>query len=135
MPTPSRPPPTDQHPDYWFARRLQIARQRSGLRLDEASVEARRALGASYGPSRETIRRYEIGMVSEENADPVIVAALAEIYGVSVGHLSWVVAQQVQNLQSLVRRQLRRPGFETLKDGGESELDETELVPAGRKKK
>lgn len=108
--------PTFVTPPTEFARRMQEARQRSGMRLDEASVEARRILGASYGPSRETIRRYEAGLITEDNADPLIVTALAEIYGVSVGQLSYSIAQQSKAINKMFSRHLRREGLEDLKE-------------------
>lgn len=113
--------PTITSPPTEFARRMREARERSGLRLDEASVDARRVLGAEWGPSRETIRRYENGMISEERADPLVVVALAEIYGVSVGQLSWVIANQVDTISRMMRKHLRREGFEALKDEAEKE--------------
>ena len=112
---PNRPkPPTE------FARRMLEARTRSGLRLDEASVMARDILGASYGPSRETIRRYETGMISEERADPLVVIALAEIYGVSVGQISWIVAQQSKAISRVFSRHLRRDGLDALAEEGQA---------------
>lgn len=108
-------PPTE------FARRMQEARQRSGMRLDEASVEARRVLGAEYGPSRETIRRYEAGMIAEDRADPLTVVALAEIYGVSIGQLSFVIARQAKAINRMMGRHLRRDGLDDLKDEPEPE--------------
>ena len=91
-----------------FARRMREARENAGLRLDEASVDARRILGAEWGPSRETIRRYESGMISEDRADPLVVTALAEIYGVSVAYLSPTVFEQTAEIEKLLRRQRRR---------------------------
>lgn len=115
-------PDTDEvTPMSPFARRMQKARLSSGLRLDEASVEARRILGATYGPSRETIRRYEVGLITEERADPLVVTALAEIYGVNVGELSWPLAQQAKSIHKLMGRHLRREGYEALKDEPEEE--------------
>lgn len=111
--------PTLNTPPTEFARRMQEARNKCGLRLDEASVEARRILGASYGPSRETIRRYEAGLISEDNADPLIVTALAEIYGVSVGQLSWHIAQQTRAISKMMTRHLRRDGLDELKEDPE----------------
>ena len=102
---------------------MKEARERSGLRLDDASSEIRRILGANYGPSRETIRRYESDLISEDRADPLIVMTLAEIYGVSVGQLSWTIARQSQAISKLINRHLRRDGFDELKD--ETEAAET----------
>ncbi len=119
-------PPTE------FARRMQEARQRAGMRLDEASVEARRVIGGEYGPSRETIRRYEAGLISEDRADPLIVIALAEVYGVSVGQLSWVIARQSQTISKVLSRHLRREGITELKE--ETEAEEAEVEAAGGRK-
>lgn len=117
-------PPTITPPTE-FAKRMRDARMAAGLRLDEASVDARRVLGTDWGPSRETIRRYESGLISEDRADPLVVTALAEIYGVSVGQLSWKVAQQTDFILNLVRKHRRREGFEALKEETEKEESRT----------
>lgn len=91
-----------------FARRMLEARNRAGMRLDEASVEARRVLGAEWGPSRETIRRYETGKITEDRADAMIVTALAEVYGVSVGELSRAIADRALYVSKMLNRQMRR---------------------------
>lgn len=81
-----------------FGKRLLAAREKAGMRLDTAAVRAQDELRSSFGPSRETIRRYEIGAVDEDRADMVIVAALARIYKVPMESLSAVLAAQMNHV-------------------------------------
>lgn len=81
-----------------FGKRLLAAREAAGYRLDDAAVFARVELQSTYGPSRETIRRYEVGEIDEDRADMVIVAALARIYKVPMESLSAVLAAQMQHV-------------------------------------
>lgn len=83
-----------------FGKRLLAAREAAGYRLDDAAVFARVELQSTYGPSRETIRRYEVGEIDEDRADMVIVAALARIYNVPMESLSAVLAAQMRNVVS-----------------------------------
>lgn len=71
------------------------------MRLDEAAVWARVLIGATWGMSRETIRRYEIGAVPEERADPTVIAALAKVYEVPLDQLSPVVTAKVRKIMEL----------------------------------
>jgi hypothetical protein len=88
---------------------MRTRREAAKFRLDEASVGARSILGGDFGPSRETIRRYEAGLTPEDRADPIIVMALAELYGVSLDELSPHLAEQVTgSISKLVARQVRR---------------------------
>lgn len=75
------------------------AREQSGLRLDDAASRARDTLGNGSGPSRETIRRLETGATTEDRADPLIVGALAQVYGVPVETLSPRLAEQLRKLR------------------------------------
>lgn len=81
-----------------FGKRMLAAREAAGMRLDEAAVFARVELRSSYGPSRETVRRYEVGDVDEDRADMVTVAALARVYKVPMEALSPALALQFQHV-------------------------------------
>lgn len=91
-----------------FGDRLREARNRIGMPMDVASVRVRDILGSSYGPSRETIRRYESGFTTEDTADPMVIAALAELYDVDVAWISPSIARQVENIHLLAGRSLSR---------------------------
>lgn len=86
-------------------RRLEKARTDAGLRLDDASYKVRELLGP-MGCSRETIRRYEIGKVPEEKWDPIIILALAEVYGVPVIDLSNIAVAALQTASAVIVRHL-----------------------------
>lgn len=81
-----------------FGKRLLAAREAAGLRLDNAAVFAQMELQSSFGPSRETIRRYEIGEVDEDRADMVIVAALARVYKTPMDKLSPLLAARMNHV-------------------------------------
>jgi transcriptional regulator with XRE-family HTH domain len=85
-----------------FGERLRQAREASHHRLDDVAVMVREALG--YGPSRETIRRWEKGLESEGRVDPVVLAAMAEIYGVTLESLSPAAERNATTILRLLRR-------------------------------
>lgn len=87
---------TNTHLD--FGERLSAARCHQGLRLDDAAYLARQLLPVTLAISRETIRRYEIGLVPEASANPIYVAALAVVYKVTVTELSPVAAADMDRL-------------------------------------
>lgn len=89
-----------------FAKRLREARQNAGMPLDVASVYVRELLGSDWGLSRETLRRYEDGTTTEDRADPLVVAALADLYGVPLEWLSASVADRMEHIHSLTTRVL-----------------------------
>lgn len=85
-----------------FGDRMYEARTAAGLPLDEAAVHVRTLLSSTFGPSRETLRRYEDGTTTEDRADPLLVAAAAHLYGVDVDWLSPSVAHQLENVRVLL---------------------------------
>jgi transcriptional regulator with XRE-family HTH domain len=85
-----------------FGDRLRHAREASHHRLDDAAVLVRETLG--YGPSRETIRRWEKGLEEEDRVDPVVLAALAEIYGVTLEALSPAAERNARTVIRLLNR-------------------------------
>jgi transcriptional regulator with XRE-family HTH domain len=87
-----------------FGDRLRMAREASHHRLDDVAVLVRETLG--YGPSRETIRRWEKGLEDEDRVDPVILAALAEIYGVTLDSLSPAAERNARTIIRLLHRQV-----------------------------
>jgi len=55
-------------------------REAAHLGLDEVAVDARRRMGRR-SLSRETIRRYEIGVTDLTEMDPILLAVLSKMYG------------------------------------------------------
>jgi len=88
--------------DRAFGDRLRHAREQSGHRLDDVAVMMREVLG--YGPSRETIRRWETGVEQEDRVDPVVLAALADIYGVTLESLSTAANRNARAILRLLHR-------------------------------
>lgn len=82
------------------------------MRLDDAAVKLRDLIGPVLGVSRETIRRYEIGAVPEDEWDPIVIAGLADLYGVTIARLSPNVPERLDHLSTLVQA-LRMRGFAT----------------------
>lgn len=91
-------------------KRLERAREQAGLRLDDASVRLRDLVGPVLGVSRETIRRYEADLVPEEKWDPVVILALADIYGVPIAQLSPVALDALARLNELSASHLAELG-------------------------
>src|SRR5690606_8008964 len=72
-----------------FGRRLRQAREDADMTLDYVGRQAAEMLDpGSRSTLREKIRRYEADAMLEDNADPVIIAALANLYGVPMRDLS-----------------------------------------------
>jgi transcriptional regulator with XRE-family HTH domain len=90
-----------QRPAGPFADRLRKAREKADLRLDDASVFLRQTIG-SEGPSRETIRRYEMGLVPEGDIPAIILAGMATVYGVDLKALSPLAAERLESQWSLI---------------------------------
>ena len=68
-------------------KRLANARTAKGLRLDDAAYLIRDELGP-LGCSRETLRRYETGLVPPEKWDSIIIMGASAVYGVPVSELA-----------------------------------------------
>jgi transcriptional regulator with XRE-family HTH domain len=113
-------PPKPRHRSSPFGDRLRKAREVADLRLDEASVYLRQIVG-SEGPSRETIRRYERGLVPESEIPAIVIAGMATIYNVDLRALSPLAADRIEHQLDLISFHPRkptnpptsRPGFRT----------------------
>ena len=90
-----------------FAKRLTQAREATGLTLAEAAVYATQATNGGRRISHSTIQRMEVGMIPEDKADPIIVAALARVYGRDIETLSADAASRLVGLRELLVSQLR----------------------------
>lgn len=84
--------------------RLLTYRRRRGLQLRDVARAAEAILPMSMSISRETIRRMEVGAIPEAKANPVHVAALAEVYGVGVGDISASAAEALDGVRGLLTR-------------------------------
>lgn len=79
-----------------FGDRLRKAREARDWRLDEAAVFIRQILQGE-GPSRETIRRYELGLVDESDIPAIVLAGMANAYEVSLESLSPLAAKRLKS--------------------------------------
>lgn len=90
-----------------FGQQLTAARLAAGKptfkKIERAAWES---LGA-YAPTAETIRLYHCGTVTPEKADVVLVAFLADLYGVSVSTLSQTIADRAEMARDLLVDKLR----------------------------
>ncbi len=91
-------PPTE------FASRMRSQREAAGFSLSEATFELRSVLPKALWCSLETIRRMENGRTTEAKADPVLVTALADVYGCKVRDLSPSIAEGLEGLRDLLSR-------------------------------
>ena len=89
-----------------FGARMEAARAKRGLAADEAAVDARRFLHGLRNVSRMTIYRLESGAITEDRADPFVVAALANVYGESTAKLSKIAAERLQRYRDLLERRI-----------------------------
>lgn len=85
-----------------FSQRMRRARTDAGLSLASATYLLRDALPERITVSIETVRRLETGFTPEEAASPIIVAALAQIYGKPVEELSASAAHDVERILSVL---------------------------------
>lgn len=77
---------------------LRAARQRAGLSLEESAFRLRLILPEPYWVSYSTIQRLE----RRADPDPVLVAALATVFGVALEDLPAEVAGQVARVRALL---------------------------------
>jgi hypothetical protein len=73
----------------------------AGMKLDRAAVYASDRMGQEI--SSEKVRRYETG-VAPEAMDPLVVAALVEVYGKSLHDLPEELRHRVEHARDLLAR-------------------------------
>ena len=101
---------------------LRTARERVGLSLYEVGYRLRQALPASYHITQSTLARLETGGSARQ--DPVLLAALADVYGVSLAELAPGLFDELVMVGELVGRVVAHPrsrpaeGVSTLSDLG-----------------
>lgn len=111
-----------------FASAMRDGRDSKGLRLEDAAASVREMLGDGTGPSREYIRRIEVGDVTEGDLDPMYAAALADLYELDLAKIGPAVHERLQNL---VRARLHFVGRLASRDELEAllaEMDARECV-------
>ena len=88
-----------------FNQRMRAAREKAGLSLQGAVVEACMQLPTARAVwvSPATVRRLEID-IPEEKANPVTVAVLARVYGIELKKLSPLIAAEVADLRIALSR-------------------------------
>lgn len=75
----------------------------SGMSLGQLSKRVTIALGP-YSPSAQTIGQLHRGKVTAERADLVLLAALADIYGVEVSSLHPIIAERYGSARKILVR-------------------------------
>lgn len=86
---------------------LRAAREACGVSLLEATIRLRDQLPEALWVSLETVRRLELGVTPESKADPMLLAALAAVYGRPLSEISAVKAAELEGLSDLIRRAAR----------------------------
>lgn len=81
---------------------MRTARQDAELSLAETTYAIRSRLPEPLWISLDPIRRMEVGTTTEEKADPLLVCALAAVYGVQVSDLSPKVAEYLGIVDELL---------------------------------
>lgn len=89
--------------DLTMGERLRIIRSRQRRELRDVAREAQALLPPSLSMSRETLRRLEVGIISEDKANPVHIAALAQVYGVRISDISPPAAEALGTVDLLIR--------------------------------
>ena len=85
-----------------FGERMKEAREQAGLSTMNAAYAIRSRLPEPLWISNEPIRRMENGKMAEEKADPILVCALAAVYGVEVRTLSPLIADALGLVDQLL---------------------------------
>lgn len=87
-----------------MSRRLSQAREDAGLTYRHVEHAVYRLLGDD-APTHETIRAYHEGKISPKRVNDQLVVALCNIYNRPVAEIAPFVAERVDRLLDLVRRQ------------------------------
>lgn len=80
--------------------RMHAQRIEAGLTLNEAIFRAWNLLPEPYRKAPKMLERYETNW-AEDKADPIFIAALADVYGCGVSDLSAIAAERVALVASL----------------------------------
>lgn len=81
---------------------LRQAREKKGLSLNDLAFELRSRYDRRI--TGEGIRKYEIGRITEANADLILIAELAEVLDKPVRDLSPAIADRLPALRELLIR-------------------------------
>lgn len=87
-----------------FGGRLRIAREEAGITLARAMIWLDTEMPPPYRVSQSTLQRLEAGDIVEEDADPILVGALAGYYGVPVRHLSRTMEARIEHVTGYARQ-------------------------------
>lgn len=60
-----------------------------------------------YAPTDESIRRLHIGRIPPDKVDPLVLAALCDIYGCTIKDVSRLAAERSKTASDLLKRQSR----------------------------
>ena len=85
-----------------FGERLRAARAKAGLTLDDAVYAMRGRVPDRYRITQATLSRWETGKLPERDVDPIALAFLARLYGVTVGSLSKPAAEALESVSGFI---------------------------------
>lgn len=83
---------------------IRTLRERRGWSIDHLTFQVSKLLPEFWLPSREYIRRLESGSITEEKADILVLARVAEALGIRLAKLSKLADQRMIELREQVNR-------------------------------
>jgi len=86
-----------------FEQRLKTAREAAGLSQTDVEFESRVQLPEPMRITQIKVSRLESGKIGEDKAEPLEVAFLAHLYGVSTRDLSPLADERMEAVRELVR--------------------------------
>lgn len=81
---------------------LKQARVDAGYSQDEATFRSRQYLPESLWFSTGTLQRFENGTTPEQKANPVVLRALAKLYGVPLRQVSVLADESLSEVRTLL---------------------------------
>lgn len=92
--------PTNNETGTEVGERLTRLQEDSGLSWKRVARLVQNSLGL-YAPSDETLRTWAGGKVNPERMDPVVVTAIADVFGCTVADISTTAARVLRRLEHL----------------------------------
>lgn len=87
-----------------LAERAKKAREVSGLSYERTAIKLAQVVPESHAVSYGTIRRLEDGEITEDKADRVLLAGLAEVWGVPLDELSPGAVEDLAQIVEVAQR-------------------------------
>lgn len=98
--TDDRRNPNGVAPPGW-GRRIETLRKARGLSLEDLHFEVRSRLGKTEAPGKETLRRYEVGVIEETDASLLALIVIAGVLGVPLKEVSPIAAERYKRIAPL----------------------------------